>query len=370
MNVQSVIPSVDAIPLPAPYWLLKTLLMVTLILHLIAMNMMVGSIFLAFAAKIKSDKNRYFKQLFTDLSTKIPAFVAATVTLGVAPLLFLQVLYGQFFYTSSVLMGWFWFSVVVILVFAYYGFYYVAIKQQTPSVKWVLLFSGILILIIGFFLSNNMTLMLEPAKWAALYKKNPTGVNLNLSHAPLIPRYLHFITAAVAVGGLLTAFLGLFKWKTDREYSKFLIAVGSRWFWVTTLIQIVIGFLFLFSLPKDKIMLFMGKNLVATTAFLIGIVGSIITIYIAYKVPQKEDPRKSIITTASITGLIIISMVFGRDVLRNEYLKLYFKPENFVISTQWTVLLLFLIFFIAGVVLWGLMLKKYFFNKNAIKQSG
>ncbi len=369
MNAQSVIPAVDAMPLPAPYWLLKTLLIVTLILHLIAMNMMLGGVFMAFAAKIKSNKSEHFKKLFGDLSKKIPTLVAATVTLGVAPLLFLQVIYGQFFYTSSVLMGWFWFSVVVILIFAYYGFYYVAIKQETPSVKWIFFFSGILILLIGFFLSNNMTLMLEPSKWLAMYKKNPDGVNLNFSHAPLIPRYLHFLIAASAVGGLFTAILGVIKWDSDREYSHFLINAGSKWFWVSTLLQIVIGFVFLFSLPKDKTMLFMGGNAVATISFVVGLLGAVATIYFAVKVPKKSDPRKSVVWTASVTGLIIILMILGRDVLRNEYLKLYFKPENFVVSTQWTVMILFLILFIAGIALWLLMMKKYFSAKQTANEA-
>jgi len=369
MNVQSVIPSVDAIPLPAPYWLLKTLLIITLILHLVAMNIMLGSIFLAFAARIKSNKSEFFKKLFADLSKKIPTFLAATVTLGVAPLLFLQVIYGQFFYTSSVLMGWFWFSIVVILIFAYYGFYYVAIKQETPSTSWILTFSGILILIIGFFLSNNMTLMLDPGKWAAMYKNHPTGINLNFSHTSLIPRYLHFVFAAISVGGLFTAILGIFKWESDKNYARFLIATGSKWFWISTIIQILIGFVFLISLPKEKMLLFMGGNPVATISFALGIVGGIAAIYITYKAPQKEDPRNSIFTASGIIAVLIIFMVLGRDVLRNEYLKLYFHPENFVISTQWSVLILFLILFVAGVVLWILMLKKYFFFKPIIKKS-
>ena len=48
---------------------------------------------------------------------------AAEYRAGVAPLLFLQTLMGQFFFTSSILMGWGWFSVVVVLIFAFYVTY-------------------------------------------------------------------------------------------------------------------------------------------------------------------------------------------------------------------------------------------------------
>ena len=47
-----------------------------------------------------------------------------------APLLFLQTLMGQFFFTSSILMGWGWFSVVVVLIFAYYGTYLQSFQRE------------------------------------------------------------------------------------------------------------------------------------------------------------------------------------------------------------------------------------------------
>jgi hypothetical protein len=48
-----------------------------------------------------------------------------------------------------------------------------------------------------------------------------------------------------------------------------------------------------------------------------------------------------------------------RDILRDAYLKPYFHPEQFAVKTQWSVLPLFLLLFVAGVFLWLLMLKRY-----------
>jgi hypothetical protein len=55
-------------------------------------------------------------------------------------------------------------------------------------------------------------------------------------------------------------------------------------------------------------------------------------------------------------------MSIMRDILRDAYLSPYFDPSRFAIKTQWDVLILFLLLFVAGVVLWLVMIKKYFFS--------
>ncbi len=58
-----------------------------------------------------------------EISLKLPYTIAFAINMGVAPLLFIQVLYGNFIYTSSVLMGWYWLSVIGIVIIAYYSAY-------------------------------------------------------------------------------------------------------------------------------------------------------------------------------------------------------------------------------------------------------
>ncbi|MDZ7292006.1 MAG: hypothetical protein ONB44_19550 [candidate division KSB1 bacterium] len=363
MDMQ-IIPTADPIPLPAPFWLFKLLLLVTFLLHILVMNFMLGGGFLAAIAKLQSRKDENHRRLFEDLSRKIPSLLAATITLGVAPLLFLQVLYGQFFYSSSILIGWPWFLVLIFLTLAYYGFYLVAFKKGTATntAGWVILFSLILVFVIGFFYSNNMTLMLTPEKWAAKYHADPSGWNLNWSEPTLIPRFLHFFVASIAVGGLFVASAGLLRWKQDTAYARFLIKLGGRWFMYATMLQIVIGLWFLISLPGEKMMLFMGKNLLATIALLIGIVGALAAIFLMSETLRKDDPRKGFYLVSGLTAVVIIFMVIMRDILRDAYLANYFSANNFLVQTQWDVLILFLVLFVGGVALWLVMIKRYFFS--------
>ncbi len=133
MMQPNLIPTLDPNPLPAPYWVFKLLLIVTFFLHIVAMNFMLGGGVLALAAKWRSKNRESGNRMFFDVAKKLPVLLPATITLGIAPLLFVQVLYGQFFYTSSILMAWPWFLVLVFLTIAYYGFYYVSFQSGRQS---------------------------------------------------------------------------------------------------------------------------------------------------------------------------------------------------------------------------------------------
>lgn len=363
MGVQPIIPAADPMPLPAPFWLFKLLLIVTFILHIVLMNLMLGGGVIATVTRFLSGKNEKFLQLSQNISKKLPTLLAATVTLGVAPLLFVQVLYGQLFYASSIIMGWPWFLVVVLVTVAYYGLYLVAFKGEgkTIPMAWILSVSFLLLLLVGLIYSNNFTLMITPAKWMKIYQADPSGWNLNVGEPTLIPRFLHFLVASLAIGGLLIVFVGLFRWEKEKEYARFLIGYGGRWFMYATMVQILVGIWFLIALPKPNMMLFMGKNILGTLGLLIGIVGGLASIFVMSGALRSEDPRRGAITTMTIVGVIVVFMAIMRDILRDSYLEPLFKASSLAVKTQWDVLILFLILFIGGVILWLMMIKKYFF---------
>lgn len=361
MMPSDMIPTLDPNPLPAPYWVFKLLLIVTFFLHIVAMNLVLGGSMLALVAKWGSRNRESGGRMFMDLAKKLPVLLPATITLGIAPLLFLQVLYGQFFYTSSIVMAWPWFLVLVFLTTAYYGFYYVSYRggRQSGRAGGVMLFSVILVFLIGFLFSNNLTLSQTPSRWAGKYFANPTGWNLNLTEPTLIPRYLHFVVAATAVGGLLLVFLARANWKRDHEYARQLLQFGGKAFMYATMAQFIVGIVFLVSLPRDLRMLFMGDNPLATILLLMGVIGGIGAIFLMSDALRKENIRVAAFYVPGIVAVVIASMSVMRDILRDAYLKPYFHPEQFAEHTQWSVLPLFLVLFVAGVILWFVMLKRY-----------
>ncbi len=125
------IPDVDPLPLPGPVWLFKFLLLFTFTLHLVAMNCALagGVAAVLNAVRGRNPLHPFSRRLAGELSRMLPVFLALTITLGVAVLLFVQVLYGNLLYTSSILIGAFWLSVIALVMAAYYCYYYFEAKR-------------------------------------------------------------------------------------------------------------------------------------------------------------------------------------------------------------------------------------------------
>jgi hypothetical protein len=364
MLAQTLVPISDPSPLPAPYWVFKLLLNLTFLLHILAMNLLLGSGLLALMAKWKSNGTEYSNRLFQELSRILPSFLPATISIGVAPLLFVQVLYGQFFYSSSIIIAWPWFLVLGFLTAAYYGLYYASFRKNDNANRsaWAVSMSMVLVLAIGFIYTNNMTLSQTPDSWRTKYFADLTGWNLNLAEPTLIPRFLHFIIAAVAVGGLLIAIRGLLKTRTDKSYALYQIRFGAKAFMYATMAQFVIGSWLFMTLPHPQRMLFMGKDLLATAIFVLALIGAIGTLILCSGTVRQENPKAKLYGVTALTIPIIALMVLSRDTLRDSYLGRYLNPMPS--QTQWEVFPLFLLIFIAGLGLWLLMLKRYRFDQQ------
>ena len=97
-------PAVDPIPLPAPIWLFKLLHIVTLALHFVAVEMLLGGLLLAVLFSLfRSSPGSLV--IARALARRLTVVMTYVINLGVPPLLFAQVLYGRALYTSSVLIG-------------------------------------------------------------------------------------------------------------------------------------------------------------------------------------------------------------------------------------------------------------------------
>ena len=160
MDPFALVPIPDTLQVPWGWF--QLLLVITLFLHLILMNIMLGTGVIAFINHFRSadDSN----PLCHKISRILPFALAFTVNFGIAPLLFVQVLYGNFLYTSSVLMAVFWMGVIGLLIVGYYAAYLYKYKYDQLGSSRVVV-TGISVaamLLIGFFMSNNFTLFNIP----------------------------------------------------------------------------------------------------------------------------------------------------------------------------------------------------------------
>ena len=164
MNPTQLIPIPDTIP--APPWLFFILGLLTFTLHILVINVALGGSLITLLSRLKANANLE-TSLHGGIAAKIPVTFALGINLGVAPLLFLQVIYGHLFYASSVLLAVYWILVIPLLIVAYYGSYIHIRKYDKASglSKISLLITSLILLYIGFTFVNNMSLMAQPEKW-------------------------------------------------------------------------------------------------------------------------------------------------------------------------------------------------------------
>jgi len=337
MNPVSLIPTPDAIPVHWGWF--KLFLVLTFFLHLLLMNTMLGIGIIALIRSLFTASGA--DDVCREIGKKLPFTIAFAVNMGVAPLLFIQVLYGQFIYTSSILMAVYWLSIIALLIIAYYSAYlYYYTFDTTGSARTIFIaLSVVHLLVIAFFFTNNMTMMLSPEKWQR-YFSAPGGMLLNMSDPTLLPRYLHFVLSAVAVGGLFLALMWEIKRRGDAGLYRDRIRQGLRWFTSATLLQFIVGSWWLLMLPKPIIRIFMGGNPPATVLFILGILGTVAALVFGFKGRVRPCTGATIFT--------IFSMVLMRDQMRTAYLKPHFELSSLETVPQYGSLILFLVALVVG----------------------
>lgn len=339
MNPAHLIPTPDLLPVSWGWF--QLLLSTTFLLHLLVMNIMLGWAIIAFCNHAFKDSIPEDNQL---ISKNLPFTIAFAVNFGVAPLLFLQVLYGHFMYTSSVLMAVFWLSIVGLLILAYYATYIYNLQFSRLSGLHTLISSiiALFLLIITFFFTNNMSLMVHPESWVR-YFDHPEGLLLNFGDPTLLPRYLHSVLASVAVGGLT---LGLYHdWQKRRGSAAAAANIPSamNWFSYATIANFGIGTWYYGTLPA-AIRTVTG----ASGAFLLGFLLLGITAAILALIYGLQHRVRY--AAGAVLGAIIC-MVTVRELVRRQTLAPWFSTSELEVVPQYSPLIVFLLILAAGLSL-------------------
>jgi hypothetical protein len=353
------IPVPDPVPVPAPGWLLWFLLMLTFVLHVLAMNFVLGGSIIVGVSRWlagSAEQSRHMA-LFRWLTKAMPVAVAATITLGVAPLLFVQVLYGRLFFTSSVLMAWFWFAVVPLLLLAYFTAYLLAFRgdrlgSKEVAAAWLM---AVLFMVIGFIYSNNMSLMLRPEAFLEIYRADGSGMSLNLADPTLVPRYLHMLLGAIAVAGIVVAAVGYTRARVDRELGRWMTRYGARWFVAATCLNVVVGLWFLVAQPSATLMRFLGGDTAATLYFILAVLAALGALVLAVASVYGPEPHRPLRGAIPATVLTLVMMALMRDQVRRAALDAAgFEPAPWV-APQWGVIGLFAVLLVIALAAVGWM---------------
>ncbi len=332
MDPNALIPTPDTIP--APPWIFIVLEQLLFLLHILVVNAVLGGALILLIKKFQKSDPQY-EILYKPTIKKFPILTALAINFAIPPLLFLQVVFGHLFYTSSILMATYWIAIIPLLVIAYYGFYVHCSARlvATGLAKAALLCSILIMLYIGFMLVLNNVLMEQPERWTA-YFQNSGGLFLNLSDATILPRFLHFLTASVAVGALFIAIMSA--WKQGGDQGRGYL----RLFGFATMAQFLIGSWYLMSLPSVFIKNFMGGDMVSSIFLLIGFVVGLLSIVFAMK-------GKLVLTIVTLL-VTVIAMLITRHNVRMMYLADNFTTDQLTVVPQYGNLVLFLITLLLG----------------------
>ena len=327
--LQLPIPAPDPLPLPLPPGVLKALLLVTFTLHLMAVNFGVGgSLILAIHAWRGKPADR---DLVQRLAPLLPAAVTFAITLGVAPLLFVQLTYGPFFYTASVLMAIPWLSLIFLLMAGYallYRFVGASATMSLHAGSGIL--AALLLLAVGLMLVNVTTLSLRPDLWATHAAASPHGGRLNTADPTLWPRYLHMVAGITAVAGLFMAAWGAWR---DHGYAR---RSGLHWFIGATASQAVWGTWLLVKQPAPVLNLLLDANTAPSLTLWLSSACGLLALFMAIPASQEGAPPKAVWPSVGLAMASVLGMILLRDQARDASLAAFgFQPGALPYRTDW-----------------------------------
>ncbi len=323
------IPSPDPLLLPLPPVALKALLLVTFTLHLMAVNLGVGgSLIMAVHAWRGKPEDR---DLVRRLAPLLPAAVTFAITLGIAPLLFVQLTYGPFFYTASVLTAVPWLALIFLLMAGYGLLYRFVGSAAAPAIHATSgILGSLLLLSVGLMLVNVTTLSLRPDLWAAHAAASPHGLRMNTADPTLWPRYLHMVAGIAAVAGLLLAGWGAWR---RHAYAR---RVGLLWFIVATASQAAWGTWLLVRQPDPVFGLLMNTTTAPSLMMWISITCGGLALFMAIPASQAGAPAKAVWAPFGLGLAAVLGMILLRDQARDASLAAFgFHPEALPHKTDW-----------------------------------
>jgi len=226
-------------------------------LHILAVHVVLGGGFLSMAGLLKRG-NAHWQRLSAMMLDHAKIGVSIAIVVGVAPLLFVQVIYDPFWYVSNVLSARWAIGFILLLLLGYWALWlhYAHARKaaENASPLWLSL-SLALLLLVGFIMHVLSVQMLSPDQWMNWYAP---GGHIDASgsriHDALLPRWAFIVSLAAPVTGAWL--LACRKYLSAREgedagYLEFVGAVGRKLALYGGVISVLLLAAWMASLPSN-----------------------------------------------------------------------------------------------------------------------
>jgi hypothetical protein len=205
---------------PASTTLYLILFVVTFALHQAFMHyVLAGSLYIAWATLWPNPNPtpRTELPLAATLRDWNPFLLSAAITAGVAPLLFIQIVYQHEFYTANLLLWWRWMIVVPVLIVAFYLLYLLKSHMlwtwPYPVRAFVALAASASFVFVGFCWTANHLLSSSHREWPDVYV---TG-RLPFSATVVLLRMLIWIGGSFATMSVIAGWQRIFRQYADEH---------------------------------------------------------------------------------------------------------------------------------------------------------
>ncbi len=358
MDAQALYALRDVAGVPSHPVIFLILGVVTFALHIAAVQMMLGAAGLTVWGALSTDFNR--RRLAQSMVMVAKVMLSVAILIGVAPLLFVQVTYDPFWYTSNVLSAWWVIGFIVILTVASLLWFYFNAKNYNLGKSTKTFCPGsailavVLLLVVGFIMHVLTNQMLSPDKWMQWYA--PNGV-LDTSGRSLhdfnLARFLFFISlSAPVVGALLVGYqrfylprLGDAELNMTQDYLHWVGSLGQNLIAVGGVVSVVIGAWWMLTLPDNQAAFASSIWVFLSLALLLAFVG------FALWVRMGRMHTLWAYAVLPVGAVALIMVAAAREILRYDVLMGVFgyDPFNYPIHMDWySTLLFFITFLVVG----------------------
>ncbi len=337
MRADAPIPALDPTPSPGPPALFHALWLLTFLLHLLFVNAVLGGALLGAVASWAGSAQRRTALFFAELNSWA---ISLAITFGIAPLLFLQVLHGRFFYTATILVAWGWLSMVAILTVAYYLNYAVKARLRAGRDAPVLYtLEALLLLAVAAIQVAVHLLTVQPGRWGEVSRQAWSA----LSDPSFVPRALHFVLAAVSMAGVLLA-RQMAKRSSAGEDADLLrpaASFGVKAALLATLLQLVDGFWLLLSLPQGVLKGLMRGGAGTMVPLTLGVVAGLALLVLLSQVRDPFADAKKVRHALELLLGAVILMTVTRHQVRGITLAFSGAQGEPAVAPQWGAFALF-----------------------------
>ncbi len=332
---------------------MQILQVLTWALHMVFVWTSVGGLLYAIYGLTRKDENH--KRLARAMIELSKVSVSLAIVLGVAPLLFYQVIYDPLWYTSANLSASWYIMFIVFLLIGYYLLWFAYFSRKKDSLATLFSIGSVIFLIlVGFIIHVVNYQSLFPEKWVEWYTSGGTTMNhsgLNIYSFNILRFVSLLIFPSIAVTGV---FMMLYSWyfgkrkdfEGDKEYIAFTSRLGAKLALYAGALWIVTHILYILTIPSD----WNAKGSIFTILSIVGLLICAGIIFMAQKNPiQMAIP--------SLLGGVVATLTIA---IFREYLRVAstarfgYSIYDYKVNLEWLSPALFL-----GTTLTGLLLYAY-----------